>query len=83
MGFKTNNFHATTHIADDILNFGSPHVVDTKSNEMGHKPDKGSAHRTQKRPKSFDIQSVQQVNDRRKIILAWKSCVVGQGGTIL
>jgi len=67
MGFKTNNFHATTHIADDILNFGPPHGTDTKSNEMGHKPDKGSAKRTQKRPKSFDIQSVQQVNDRRLI----------------
>ena len=67
MGFKTNNFHATTHVADDILNFGPPHVVNTKSNEMAHKPDKGSAHRTQKRPKSFDIQSARQVNDRRKI----------------
>jgi len=66
MGFKTNNFHATTHIADDILNFGPPHVVNTKSDEMNHKPDKGSAQRTQKRPKSFDIQSARQVNDRRK-----------------
>ena len=34
---------------------------------MAHKPDKGSAHRIQKRPKSFDIQSARQVNDRRKI----------------
>ena len=67
MGFKTNNFHATTHIADDILNFGPLHVVNTKSNEMAHIPDKGSAHRTQKRPKSFDIQSARQVNDWRKI----------------
>ena len=67
MGFKINNFHGTTHVPDDILNFGPPHVVDTKSNEMGHKPDKGSAHRTQKRPKTFDIQSAQQVDDRRVI----------------
>ncbi len=69
MGFKLNNFHATIHVPDDILNFGPPHVVDTKSNESGHKPDKGSARRTQKRPKSFDIQSVRQVNDRRVILM--------------
>ena len=70
MGFKINNFHAALHVPDDILNFGPPHVVDTKSNEMMHKPDKGSARRTQKRPKTFDYQSAKQIEDRRVIEIA-------------
>ena len=67
MGYKTNNFHATKHVPDDILLFGPAHVVNTKSNEMHHKPDKKSAHMTQKRPGSFDIQCAERVDDRRVI----------------
>lgn len=67
MGFKTNNFHATKHVPDDILLFGPAHVVNTRSNEMHHKPDKNSAKMTQKRPGSFDVQCAERVDDRRVI----------------
>ena len=40
MKHKTNNFHSTKHVPDDTLMFGPPHCVNTKSNEMHHKPDK-------------------------------------------
>ena len=55
MGFKTNNFHAAKHVPDDILMFGPPHCVNSKSNEMHHKKDKNSAKMTQKRPDTFDL----------------------------
>ena len=67
MGFKTMNFHGIKHVRDDILNFGVPSNVDTKSDEMHHKDDKKSAKRTQKRPKTFDIQAVGKIEDRRGI----------------
>ena len=35
-----------------------------------HIPDKSSARRTQKRPKTFDIQSTKQVDDRRVLEMA-------------
>lgn len=62
MGFKTFNFHAAVHMADDMLNFGVPSNVNTSSNEMHHKPDKTAAVRTQRRPKSFDIQLAKQIH---------------------
>lgn len=67
MGYKTNNFHATKHVPDDILMFGPPHCVNTKSDEMHHKPDKKTAKSTQKRPQSFDYQCASKVDDRRVI----------------
>lgn len=67
MKYKTNNFHSTKHVPDDILMFGPPHCVNTKSNEMHHKKDKKSAQMTQKRPDSFDFQCTQRVDDRRVI----------------
>ena len=67
MGYKTNNFHSTKHVPEDILMFGPPHCVNTKSNEMNHKPDKKSAKSTQKRPATFDMQCTQRVDDRRLI----------------
>ena len=67
MGYKTNNFHATKHVPEDILMFGPPHCVNTKSNEMNHKPDKKSAKSTQKRPATFDMQCSERVEDRRVI----------------
>ena len=65
MGYKTNNFHATKHVPDDILMFGPPHVTNTKSDKMKHKADKKSAKITQKRPKTFDFQCAERVEDRR------------------
>ncbi len=70
MGYKTNNFHSTKHVPDDILMFGPPHCVNTKSNEMHHKPDKKSAKSTQKRPKTFDLQCAERVDDRRVVVTA-------------
>ena len=67
MGYKTNNYHATKHVPDDILLFGPAHVVNTRSNEMHHKPDKNSAKMTQKRPGCFDIQCAERIDDRRVI----------------
>ena len=61
------NFHAILHAPDDILNFGVPTNVNTRSDEMHHKKDKKSAKRTQKRPKTFDIQSLQRIEDHRVI----------------
>lgn len=63
MGFKTFNFHAAVHLADDMLNFGVPSNVNTDSNESHHKPDKTAAIRTQRRPETFDIQLAKQIHD--------------------
>ena len=70
MGLRTNNFHATKHVFEDILNFGVPANVNTKSNEKHHKPDKKSAKRTQMRPGTFDLQVCNKVEDRRVVELA-------------
>ena len=67
MAFKTNNFHATKHVPDDILMFGPPHCVNSRANEMHHKKDKKSAKLTQKRPKTFDLQCAERIEDRRVI----------------
>ena len=62
MGFRTFNFHAALHVADDILNFGVPKNVNTMSNEMHHKGSKTAAVRTQRRPKTFDYQCAKQIH---------------------
>jgi len=62
MGFKTHNFHACVHIADDMLDFRVPSNVNTRSNESHHKPDKKAALRTQRRAKTFDLQCAQQMH---------------------
>ena len=49
MGFKTFKFHVGLHIAQDMLNFGVPNNVNTKSNEMHHKDSKSAALKTQRR----------------------------------
>ena len=46
-----------------------PKHVDTWSNEMHHKRDKKSSKRTQKRPRTFKMQSLKQIEDRRVIDL--------------
>jgi hypothetical protein len=70
MKYKTNNFHSTKHVPDYILIFGPPHCVNTMANEMHHKRDKKSAKSTQKRPKTFDFQCAQWVDERRVLEMA-------------
>ena len=67
MQFKTMNFHGMLHVADDIINFGVPNNVDTKSDEHHHRDDKKATKRTQHRPDNFDIQSLQRIVDRRAV----------------
>ena len=62
MEFRTFNFHAAIHVADDMLDFGVPGNVNTSSNEMHHKPSKSAALRTQKRQKCFDFQCATQLH---------------------
>ena len=69
MGFKTMNFHGTTHVPEDIRNFGVPENVNAKSDEMHHKDDKKSSKRTQYRPDLFEAQSLRQIENRRVIEL--------------
>lgn len=69
MKYKTNNFHATKHVPDDMLMFGPARGVNTTSDEMHHKKDKKSALTTQKRPSTFDYQCAERAEDRRCIEL--------------
>ena len=70
MGFKTMNYHGIKHVGWDMIYFGVPANVDTESDEMHHKDDKKSAKQTQKRPDSFDIQSLRRIEDRRLVEFA-------------
>ena len=70
MKYKTNNFHSSKHVPDDILMFGPPHTVNTMANKMHHKSDKKSAKTTQKRPKSFDFQCTAWVEEQRVVEMA-------------
>ena len=70
MGNKTFNFHGTMHMPDEILNFGTAQVTNTDGDEMRHKKDKKSAGKTQKRPKTFEFQSLTQIENRRVIEVA-------------
>jgi hypothetical protein len=67
MGYRTNNFHATKHVPDDILLFGPPHCVNTSPDESRHRSDKKAAKSTQKRHDTFDIQCARRVEDRRAV----------------
>ena len=67
MGNKTFNFHGSIHCYLDILHFGPPKVVNTHGDERRHKKDKGDAKRTQKRPKTFEKQSLERIEDGRVI----------------
>ena len=69
MGNKTFNFHGTMHVPQDMLNFGPAKVAMTDGDEMRHKKDKGDAKRTQKRPKTFEIQALTRIEERRLIDL--------------
>ena len=67
MGFNTMNYHGLKHSGWDMIFFGVPANLDTESDEMHHKDDKKSSKQTQKRPASFDIQSMRRIEDRRVI----------------
>ena len=63
MGFNIQCFHATVHVPDDILMFGVPRNVNTKSDESHHKTSKSAALKTQKRAEMFDLQTANQMFD--------------------
>jgi hypothetical protein len=63
MGFKTFNFHVCLHIGKDILNYGVPNHVNTRSNEMHHKDSKSAALKTQRRPELFDKQCADKLHE--------------------
>jgi len=68
-GHNTMNFHAIQHVPNDMLNFGSAANVDTMTDEKHHRPDKKSAKRTQKRPKTFEKDTAKKIEDKRLIDL--------------
>jgi hypothetical protein len=56
MGLKVVKFHAITHMADGIINFGVPKTFNTESDKSAHKPAKVTAKVTQKRKDTFNLQ---------------------------
>ena len=70
MGLKTTKFHGILHIAQDILNFGVPKVVDTGANESHHKPTKNAAMLTQRSYDTFDYQTAQRLDEVHLLDLA-------------
>jgi hypothetical protein len=67
MKYKTFKFHATLHVADDILHHGSPVNVDTMSDEMHHKSSKTAAGMTQKQPKKFECQVAGRLHEQHAL----------------
>ena len=63
MGLKVSKFHAISHIAQDILNFGVPMEVDTGSNESGRKQTKTAARLTQRSEATFDLQTATRLEE--------------------
>jgi hypothetical protein len=63
MGCKVMKFHAVLHVAEDILMFGVPRVVDTESNESHHKTTKIAAKLTQKDVHTFEQQTCNRLDD--------------------
>jgi len=57
MQFKVFKFHASLHLPKDILSFGVPSHVNTQSDESHHKKSKTAAIHTQRRMKSFCLQT--------------------------
>ena len=69
MGMKTMNFHQTMHATEQMLDFGVPENVNTKSNEMHHKPDKGTAQQTNNQLCMFDSSVAKKSVERSSISL--------------
>jgi hypothetical protein len=65
MGLRIMKYHAITHLASDIHNFGVPKNVYTGSDESGHKLTKVAAKRTQKNMETFDIQTARRETEHR------------------
>ena len=70
MGFKIMKYHAIIHIAQDILDFGVPYVVDTGSNESHHKTTKAAAQLTQKDLTTFEKQCSNRLDDMHVLDMA-------------
>ena len=69
MGDCTMNFHGPQHMDQDIVNFGPPEGMNTKAEESLHRDDKKASDNTQKRPKTFEFQSLDRIEDRRLVAL--------------
>ncbi len=63
MGLKIMKFHAITHMAMDMENFGVPMEFDTGSNERGHKVTKTAARLTQRNEETFDYQTANRLHE--------------------
>jgi hypothetical protein len=70
MGLKIVKFHAITHMADDIINFGVPKTFNTESDESAHKPAKVAAKVTQKRKDTFNLQVAKRLTEVHALELA-------------
>ena len=70
MQHKTMNFHSTIHATEQMLDFGVPENVNTRSDEMHHKRDKKSAKRTSKQAEFFDTQLANKIVHRKAVDLA-------------
>ena len=70
MGLKTTKFHCITHMHEDMLAYGVPLEVDTKFDEMHHKPTKLAANLTQKDKRVFEEQTAKREQEVRLLGLA-------------
>ena len=70
MGLKLVKFHAILHLAEDILMFGVPSVVDTGHNEEHHKTTKGAAKLTQRDVRVFERQTAKRLVEFHLLDLA-------------
>ncbi len=61
MGLKIQKFHGILHIAEDIMMFGVPMVMDTGANESHHKLAKLAAKLTQRDIRVFEKQTSQRL----------------------
>ena len=70
MGLKTTKFHCIMHMQEDMLAYGVPLEVDTKFDEMHHKPTKKAANLTQKDKRVFEKQTATREQEVRLLDLA-------------
>lgn len=64
MKYRTFNFHVGKHVADDMLDHGSPKIANSQSDEMRHKTSKTAALQTQKIPDKFDYQVASRLHEQ-------------------
>ena len=70
MGLKTTKFHCILHMPEDMLAYGVPMEVDTRFNEMHHKPSKAAAALTQKDKAQFEKQVHERLEEVHLLQLA-------------